>query len=182
MSNLNMPEIESVTLPYNYPSNAGTPGSIQRFSAAEISVESVEFQYKRLTETARSLFRKNPTDAGWDISYDGESIEIPPGEAAWLSTGISVAIPLGWYARAAPRSGLAFHHSADVLAGVIDSGYRGEVRVGLQNHGAQPLVVNPGDRIAQLVMTKISTGSAVEVEELPEADRGMAGFGSSGMQ
>lgn len=146
-------------------------------------MSSLPFYFKRLTETAQPLRRAHSTDAGWDISYDGEPTEILPGTAVWLSTGISVAIPRGWYARAAPRSGLAFKNSIDVLAGVIDAGYRGEIRVGLQNHHhSKTLTVNPGDRIAQLILTKISEGDALETDELPPADRGEGGFGSTGMQ
>jgi len=145
--------------------------------------DSPAFFFKRLSPEARPLTRNNLTDAGWDISFGGEQpVTISAGCSEWLSTGISVAIPVGWYARAAPRSGLAFRNSIDVLAGVIDSGYRGEILVGLQNHGTEDLTVTPGDRIAQLVITRISTGEAVETTELPEADRGDAGFGSSGMQ
>jgi dUTP pyrophosphatase len=141
-----------------------------------------DFHYTRISENAQPLYRANPTDAGWDISYAGtDSAIIPSGTAKWLSTGISVAIPTGWYGRVAPRSGLAYRNSIDVLAGVVDSGYRGEVRVGLQNHGNSDFVVNPGDRIAQLIMTKISTGDALETDTLPEADRGDAGFGSTGV-
>ena len=95
-----------------------------------------------------------------------------PGEHKFFRTGLAIACPSGTYARIAPRSGLALKHNLSIGAGVVDADYRGEVGILLINNGTAPYHVAVGDRIAQLVLEKISDCSAVQVSELPPTARG----------
>lgn len=99
-----------------------------------------------------------------------------------ISTGIAVAIPDGHAGLVAPRSGMAARHGISVVngPGVVDAGYRGELKVILINHGPEPIELMRGDRIAQLLVVPVGMPELVEVEELPESSRGEGGFGSSG--
>jgi dUTP pyrophosphatase len=120
-------------------------------------------------------------DAGLDLAAC-DRVEIGPGERALVGTGLAVAIPDGFAGFVQPRSGLAAEHGVTVLntPGLIDSGYRGEVRVILHNSDRRaPFVVEPGMRIAQLVVVPLAEIEPVEVEELPASERGVRGFGSS---
>ena len=120
-------------------------------------------------------------DAGLDLSAC-ERVELGPGERALVGTGLAVAIPEGYAGFVQPRSGLATRHGLTVVnsPGLVDSGYRGELRVVLLNTDAtEPFVVEPGMRIAQLVVVAVETPEPVEVDELPETERGVRGFGSS---
>jgi dUTP pyrophosphatase len=126
------------------------------------------------------LYRANPTDAGADLAASEEKA-IPPLSRATVRTGVSMEIPEGYYGRIAPRSGLAHNHGIDVLAGVIDSSYRGEIRVVLYNTDKEEhFQVRTGDRIAQLIVEKHYNFEFVEVEDLSQTDRGASGFGSTG--
>jgi len=100
-----------------------------------------------------------------------------------VPTGIAVAIPVGSVGLVAPRSGLAARHGLSVVngPGVIDAGFRGEVNVILINHGDNAVELARGDRIAQLVVVPVTSTELVEVDELPESDRGAGGFGSTGL-
>ena len=118
------------------------------------------------------------------VGYDIHSIEnnmIEPFSRKLISTGLKVNIPRGMYGRIAPRSSLAWKHSVDVGAGVIDNDYRGEVKVLLINTGKNPYEVKKGDRIAQLIFENCSTPKleVVSEEELDTTDRGTGGFGST---
>mgnify|MGYP003386127022 CR=1 FL=1 len=117
---------------------------------------------------------------GFDLSsaYDAT---IPARGKALVKTDIAIAIPESTYARVAPRSGLAHKHSIDVGAGVIDYDYRGNVGVILFNFSDVDFEIKRGDRIAQLVLERISMANVVEVTELNETDRGAGGFGSTGV-
>ena len=99
-----------------------------------------------------------------------------------VHTDLAVAIPHGYYGRVAPRSGLALKKHIDVGAGVIDSDYRGPLGVVLFNHGEADFEVQPGDRIAQLIITAIATPEVVAVENLDDTERGAGGFGSTGVE
>lgn len=130
---------------------------------------------------------KEPTratdgSAGFDI-YALESGEIRPGAHVLMRTGVHCAIPRGWVGIVKPRSGLAVRHGVDILAGVIDSDYRGEIHVALINHtepgAAPPLEIKAGERIAQMIVVPAMMESTV-VDDLPETDRGSGGFGSTG--
>lgn len=134
---------------------------------------------KRLTDNAVLPKKANTTDAGYDL-YSVEDLVIEPNKRAMVHTGISMAIPANHVGLIWPRSGLAVKNGIDVLAGVVDSGYRGEVCVVLQNHGSTPYEVKSGDRVAQILFQKIEYFKLQEVESLENADRGDSGFGSTG--
>jgi dUTP pyrophosphatase len=121
-------------------------------------------------------------DAGLDLSALEPTV-VGPGERKLVKTGIAIAIPAGHVGLVHPRSGLAFKHGVTVLnaPGTIDSGYRGDIGVILYNAGATSFQVYAGDRIAQLVVQEFVTASLVEVDELPSSDRGVGGFGSTGV-
>jgi dUTP pyrophosphatase len=121
-------------------------------------------------------------DAGLDL-VACERVELAPGERATVGTGVAVAIPRGYAGFVQPRSGLAAKHGITLVntPGLVDSGYRGELKVILLNTDArEAFVVEPGMRIAQLVVLAVPAARIVEVAELPESDRGTGGFGSSG--
>ena len=126
--------------------------------------------------------RAHAGDAGLDLAAC-EAADLPPGARVAVPTGWAVAIPQGMAGLVVPRSGNALRHGLTVAnaPGLIDSGYRGELKVILVNLGDQPVRVEEGDRIAQLVVTPVATGSAVQVDDLPGSDgRGQGGFGSTG--
>lgn len=124
--------------------------------------------------------RSNPTDAGADL-FSAESLMIHPGERATVSTDISLEIPEGFYGRVAPRSGLASKHGVDVLAGVVDSSYRGEVKVVLLNTDKRnTFFVEKGDRIAQIILEAHFNLPIVQTDSLTVSERGSGGFGSTG--
>ena len=117
--------------------------------------------------------------AGADLRAS-EAVEIPPGARAAVPTGVRLQIPPGHVGLVWPRSGLAVRHGIDTLAGVIDSDYRGEVRVVLVNHGEAPFRVAPGDRVAQLLIQRVERAAFVAVPTIDETHRGRGGFGSTG--
>lgn len=125
-----------------------------------------------------------PSDAGYDLTSITDGI-IPAGDRDGFGTGIAVAIPEGYVGYIKPRSGLAANYGIDVLAGVIDSGYRGEIRVILLNTGQDDFTVSAGDRIAQLVIQPVASVAFHEVllvSELAQSERSGAGFGSTGVR
>ena len=141
----------------------------------------IELPIQRLRDDAIVPERAYAGDAGLDLSAC-ERVELAPGERALVGTGLAVAIPDGYAGFVQPRSGLAARHGLTVVnsPGLVDSGYRGELRVVLLNTDAkQPFLVEPGMRIAQLVVLPIPELELVEVEELPASERGVRGFGSS---
>jgi dUTP pyrophosphatase len=142
----------------------------------------VTLRFRRLSAAARPPAQAHEGDAGYDL-HAAEAVTIAPGERASVGTGIAVAIPEGQAGLVVPRSGLAARHGISVVnaPGLIDSGYRGEVRVLLLNTDrAEPFAVEPGDRIAQLVLVQVETDGPEEVAELDETARGVGGFGSTG--
>jgi dUTP pyrophosphatase len=140
-----------------------------------------ELQITRLRPEASLPSRAYPGDAGLDLAVC-ERVELLPGERALVSTGVAVAIPEGFAGFVQPRSGLAARHGITMVnsPGLIDSGYRGEVKVVLLNTDrSETFVAEPGERIAQLVVLPVPELELVEVDELPETARGVRGFGSS---
>lgn len=138
----------------------------------------LRFEFKVLHPSAKAPTKK-PGDIGWDLSCCGSDF-IEPKERVVFNTGISIALPDGYHAILKPRSGLAVKHGIDVLAGVIDNSYRGEILVCLQNNGDQTVVIDDGDRIAQMIIVRENEGFFVKVDELSDTDRGSNRFGSSG--
>jgi dUTP pyrophosphatase len=141
----------------------------------------IELPIRRLREDAVVPTRAYAGDAGLDLAAC-ERVELGPGERATVGTGLAVAIPEGYAGYVQPRSGLAARNGITIVnaPGLVDSGYRGELRVVLLNTDtAEPFVVEPGMRIAQLVILPVPEVELLEVDELPEAQRGVRGFGSS---
>ncbi len=142
----------------------------------------IEIPVTRLREDAVLPSRAYPGDAGLDL-VSCERHEIGPGERAMVGTGIAVAIPEGHAGLVTPRSGLAVKSGITIVntPGLVDAGYRGELRVILHNTDARDsFVVEPGMRIAQLVVVAVPEAALHEVDELPQSERGEGGFGSSG--
>jgi dUTP pyrophosphatase len=142
----------------------------------------IEIAVTRLRGDAVLPTRAYPGDAGLDL-VACERHEIAPGERALVGTGIAVAIPEGHAGLVTPRSGLAARNGVTIVntPGLVDSGYRGELRVILHNTDRrEALVVEPGMRIAQLVVVAVPRTALREVDELPASERGSSGFGSSG--
>ncbi len=126
--------------------------------------------------------RRYVNDAGYDL-YAREDVMIPPGERFLMPTGIAIALPHGHAGFVLPRSGLAVRQGLGVLnsPGLIDSGYRGEVKVVLVNHDPrEPFEINRGDRVAQIVVQRVEEIGWIEVAELDHTDRGVGGHGSTG--
>jgi dUTP pyrophosphatase len=141
----------------------------------------IELSIQRLRDDAVVPTRAYDGDAGLDLAAC-ERVELGPGERATVGTGLAVAIPQGYAGFVQPRSGLASRHGITIVntPGLVDSGYRGELKVILLNTDAsEPFVVEPGMRIAQLVVMQVPVVDPVEVDELPESERGVRGFGSS---
>jgi dUTP pyrophosphatase len=123
-----------------------------------------------------------PGDAGADLLTTID-VTLAPGERALVPTGIAIALPPGYAAFVHPRSGLALKHGLSVVntPGTIDSGYRGEIAVLLVNHDLhKPISISRGDRIAQLVVQRVEQAAFVEVDVLPDSERGAGGYGSTG--
>ena len=141
----------------------------------------MEVAFRKLRDDAVVPSRAYDGDAGLDLT-SCEHVVLEPGERATVGTGLAVAVPDGYAGFVQPRSGLASRHGITIVnaPGLVDSGYRGEVRVVLLNTDArEPFVVEPGMRIAQLVVVPVASAEPVDVEELPESERGVRGFGSS---
>jgi dUTP pyrophosphatase len=141
----------------------------------------IELKIARLRPDAVIPVRAYAGDAGLDLA-SCERIELAPGERATVGTGLAVAIPEGHAGFVQPRSGLAMRHGIALVnsPGLIDSGYRGEIRVVVLNTDRhESFTIEPGMRIAQLVVMRLPEFELVEVDELPGSERGVRGFGSS---
>lgn len=123
----------------------------------------------------------HPGDAGVDL-YAVSDLNLPPGERSVMPTGAAVAIPEGYAGLVTPRSGLAAGSGLGIVnaPGLIDSGFRGEIKVILVNHGPEPVDIRRGDRIAQMIVVAVADQELVEVDELPPSVRGEGGLGSTG--
>ena len=138
--------------------------------------------FRLLSDQATLPTRAHPSDAGLDL-YAAEAVRIEPGERRSVGTGVAVALPPGTAGLVVPRSGLAARHGMALVnaPGVIDAGYRGELRVLLLNtDAAEPFAVAPGDRIAQLLIVRVDLPEPIAVATLGDSARGHGGFGSSG--
>lgn len=149
-----------------------------------MSPERFQIPFRKLRPDAREPVRAHAGDAGYDLR-SVEEVELHPGERALVKTGISVAIPDGYAGLVLPRSGLAVRHGISLVntPGLIDSGYRGEIKVPLINHDLRETFrIEAGTRIAQLVLVPALAASFAEVEalEVGADGRGEGGFGSSG--
>ena len=141
----------------------------------------IELPVRRLRADATLPARAYAGDAGFDLAAC-DRVKLAPGERAGVPTGLAVAIPDGYAGFVQPRSGLAARNGLTIVntPGLIDSGYRGELVVILLNTDREvPFVVEPGMRIAQLVVLPVPEVELVEVDELPASERGVRGFGSS---
>jgi dUTP pyrophosphatase len=136
-------------------------------------------RFKQLDPRAVLPVRGSALAAGLDVCSI-EELKIGPRQRVVARTGLAVAIPPGFYGRVAPRSGLAATSGLDVLAGVIDSDYRGEVCCLLYNTGDEAITLPAGSKICQLIVEQIITPEATWVSELDETARGAGGFGSTG--
>ena len=137
---------------------------------------------RRLSDAATIPTRAHPGDAGLDL-YAAEAATLEPGERTSVGTGIALEIPDGHAGLVLPRSGIAAKHGISLVnaPGLIDAGYRGEVRVLLLNtDSSNPFVIAVGDRIAQLLVTPFAEARPVAAVELAASERGDGGFGSSG--
>jgi dUTP pyrophosphatase len=136
-------------------------------------------KFKRLDPRAKLPSRGSVFSAGLDI-YSIDDVRIEAKQRYLARTGLSVAIPEGFYGRVAPRSGLAIKNGLDVLAGVIDSDYRGELCCALYNSGDEIIVLAAESKICQLIIEKIITPTPVWADDLDATSRGAGGFGSTG--
>lgn len=139
---------------------------------------------RRLVAEAELPRRMSTAAAGLDLAAclpDGP-VALAPGERRLLPTGLAVAIAVGFEGQVRPRSGLALRHGLSIVnaPGTIDADYRGELKVLLINLGGEPVTIQHGDRIAQLVVAPVAMVEVREVEALPAAERGAGGFGSTG--
>ena len=132
-----------------------------------------------LNDKATEPTKAHTDDAGWDL-YSSVDLTIKPHERDVVSTGISIEMPNHFAGLIWPRSGMAVKHGADVLAGVIDSGYRGEIMVCLYNTGEKNLQVKRGDRIAQIIFQEVPEVGITVTNSLGSSQRGSDGFGSTG--
>ena len=135
-------------------------------------------RFKKLDERAVLPKRGSVLAAGLDVCSI-ENIELGPKQRTVAKTGLALAIPPGFYGRIAPRSGLASKHGLDVLAGVIDSDYRGEICCLLYNTGDEPIRLAAGSKICQLILEQIITPEAAWATDLDDTARGAGGFGST---
>jgi dUTP pyrophosphatase len=135
--------------------------------------------FKQLDPRSVLPTRGSSSAAGLDL-YSTEAISLQPGQRVLAHTGLATAIPEGFYGRIAPRSGLATQKGLDVLAGVIDADYRGEIACLLYNTGDETIHLPPQTKICQLIIEQIISPQAVWVDELADTERGSGGFGSTG--
>jgi len=139
----------------------------------------MELKVKKLSENAIVPNYAHPDDAGFDL-YSVEAIEISPMSRVQVATGIALEIPIGYVGLVWDKSGLSHKHGLKTLGGVIDSGYRGEVKVGLTNLGSETYLLEKGHKIAQMIIQQQESCEIIEVSELSETSRGDKGFGSTG--
>jgi dUTP pyrophosphatase len=148
-------------------------------AVSRLPVPVQHLKVQKLSPHAKLPARSNSTDAGWDL-HSLDSHTLKPGERRVLDTGIALEIPAGYVGLIWPRSGLAIKQGVDVFAGVVDSGYRGEIKVCLYNSSIAKVSIRKGDRISQILFQQIGDFNLVEAVYLEETPRGDSGFGSTG--
>ena len=136
---------------------------------------------KRLVQDAKLPQYANENDAGMDF-FSNEEHLLKPGERKAVSTGISMAIPAGFVGLIRDKSGIAFKHGLKTMAGVVDSGYRGEVKIVIKNLSDKDYLIEKGNKIAQMLIQPIVQKELLEVTDLDDTQRGEGGFGSSGLK
>ncbi len=136
---------------------------------------------KKITEDAILPKYAGPNEAGMDF-YANEQVIIEPNQRKLISTGIAMAIPLGYVGLLWDRSGLAAKNGLKTMGGVIDSTYRGEIKIIIHNLSTERFAVEKGMRIAQMLIQPVEQRKMIEVKELEETERSAAGFGSTGLK
>lgn len=152
--------------------------------SASTNLEKIDLPIKKLDSSVELPKYAYEGDAGLDLA-SSESLVLQPFERKLVATGLAIAIPEGYAGLVIPRSGLAIKHGISIVnaPGLIDSGYRGELKVILVNLDPEtPFEIKAGDRIAQLMLVKIPSVKLQQVEDLPSSERGEGGFGSSGIR
>lgn len=145
---------------------------------------SVKFKRLREDEDLHLPTYESEGSSGMDIrAFIKEPVILKPGEIRLIPTGLAVSVPVGYEAQIRPRSGLAFRHGIGLVnsPGTIDSDYRGEIGIILINWGSEPFMIRRGDRVAQLVISKVFRADTLEVDELDKTSRGNGGFGHTGI-
>ncbi|MBS3165720.1 dUTP diphosphatase [Candidatus Woesearchaeota archaeon] len=145
----------------------------------ETTITETKIKVKKISPTAILPKYALPGDAGMDI-YSNESMILLPGERKLVPTGISMSIPTGFVGLIWDKSGIAGNHGLKTMGGVIDSGYRGEIKVVLHNLSDKPFHIEQGAKIAQMLIQTVEQKKIEEVNELDETSRGESGFGSTG--
>ncbi len=141
----------------------------------------MQIPIKLLSPSAVIPARAKEHDAGYDLfNAEPEAVVLQQNERRLFPTGVAMAIPAGYYGRIADRSGLAKKEGLHVLGGVVDCGYGGNIGVILINLGWLPVRIEPGQRIAQIIIERCETAEFQVVDELPTSERGAGGFGSTG--
>lgn len=170
--------------PQNEPSKAGRIGEVtDSFPHPQAESPMGDIKVKRLDKELPLPHRAHRGDAGADL-YAAESLTLQPGERALVGTGIAIALPVGTVGLIHPRSGLAAKQGLSVVntPGTVDADYRGEIKVCLINHDRHnPIEIERGMRIAQLVVQRVELVGFAEVDELDDTDRGAGGYGSTGV-
>lgn len=149
----------------------------------QVTIEFCWFDHEKCSDLKSPAYQTSIA-AGMDIhAAVTESLQISPGEIVLVSTGLGVALPPGYEIQIRPRSGLAVKHGITVVnsPGTIDADYRGEIKIALINLGKQSFTVKRGDRIAQLVVAPVSQAMLIEVKKLGKTERGISGFGHTGV-
>lgn len=146
---------------------------------AMMTLQMLTLRVKKLTETAVLPAYAHPGDAGMDL-FASEETAVGAGDRTVVPTGIAMEIPDGYVGLIWDKSGLSNNHGLKTLGGVIDAGYRGEIKVGLVNTSHEDYVVHAGEKVAQMLIQKVEHGAIEEVSELSDTSRGEGGFGSTG--
>lgn len=177
--NLMTPGMPNPCQPIGCDSGIHLPGCPFSFDDSAIDPFGLALPVKLTHPAAKEPSRAYPDDAGLDLSIS-KSVRLEPGDYALAPTGVSAAVPVGWWGMITGRSSTWARYRCDVRLAVIDAGYRGELMIGIENRGTSPRHFMEGTRLAQYVLIPSFPGVVQPVDELPEAHRGQNGYGSSG--